>query len=650
MSRPSSFFSELRRRNVGRVAVAYAAAAFVVLQVADLLAQGLRLPEWVFPTVTVLALVGFPLALVFAWAFELTPDGVRRTAPLPGVRGARELRQRWGLVAASVAVALAAGAGLWVWKSAPDPRTRPTAVPETPEVPRDRSIAVLPFDNLSAERGSEYFSDGITEDVLTQLSKIPALKVISRQSVMRYKDTDKSMREIAQELGTAYVVEGSVRRAGGQVRIAAQLIDARTDRHLWAETFDRELSTEAIFQVQSEIAGHIARALQAHLSPEQQGRLASAPTQDLSAYDYYLQGRGYAQRGTREDLFRAVGFFRQAIAQDAGYALAYAALAHAFAALEGSAGAGARWLDSAQVAAQRAVQLAPDAAEAHSALALVHWNRGRLDEALETYRRAVQLRPNDPGTLWGMAFAFWQRGELDEALRLAQQAVALDPANANNAALLGRAHMSLGRFPDAEHWFRRALQLQPDFPWAHEDLIALYIWTGRPVEAAAQLRTLAALLPDSPEHLQAAGLLALRRGDFRGAVGFYERLLRNQPDYAFFDFDNLGFALAQLGDQARAKAVWSQGAARAEAAHRRSGQLFWDVRDLGRIAAASGDRDAALRWLNTAYDFGWRGWPTLDIAADPLLASLRGDRAFEQLRNRILEDVQRMRTRPAQRR
>lgn len=640
MPHPHSFFSELKRRNVVRVAAVYAATAFVVLQAADLLAQGLRLPDWVFPAVTVFAILGFPLALVLAWAFELTPEGIKRTQTLPGAPGSVELRQRWTLVGAGVGLALLVGVGLAAWHLRPDSGTRSGAVPDGT---LDRSIAVLPFDNLSAEPGSEYFSDGITEDVLTQLSRIPELKVISRQSVMRYKQSDKPMRQIAQELGTAYVVEGSVRRAGGQVRIAAQLIDASTDRHLWAESYDRELTTEAIFQIQSEIAGHIARALQARLSPEQQGRLAAAPTQDLTAYDYYLQGRGYAQRGTREDLLRATAFYRQAIAQDSRYALAYAALAHAFAALEGSAGAGAHWLDSAQIAAQKSVELAPGAAEGYSALALVHWNRGRLDEALDTYRRALALRPNDPDALWGMAFAQWLRGALDEALRLAQRAAVLDPATPGNAAMLGRVYMALGDRPAAERWFRRALQLQPDFPWAHEDLVALYIWQGDHAKAAEQLRTLGALLPDSPEYLQGAGLLALRQGDHARAARFYEHLLRNQPDYGFFDFDELGFAYARLGNLAQARQVWRRGVTHAEAVHQRSGQLFWNARDLGRIAAANGDPDAAIRWLETAYRSGWRGWPTLDIAADPLLESLRTDRRFQQLRARILADLARMR-------
>ncbi len=540
--------------------------------------------------------------------------------------------------------ALALLGGLTVWVLRPDTgrnADRSTLSSASPPP----VIAVLPFANLSEREENEYFSDGMTEDILTQLSQIGTLRVISHQSMMQYKGTDKSVREIAAELGASHIVDGSVRRAAQSVRITAQLIDARDDRPIWANQYDRELSAEAIFNIQSEIAREIAMGLETTLSPDVERRPVHVPTGDLTAYDYYLQGNERVRGGTREDIERAIAFYRQAIAQDPAFALAYSALGVAFTALVGATDAPAYWLDSAESAARRALELDSLAPESHSTMALVYWNTGRMAQAVDMYRDALALRPNDPMSLWGLAFAIWQRGELDAALETMMLVERLDPATLSTYALLGRCYMSLGEFPEAERAFRRALQLQSDDTWAHEDLIIMYLIQGEVGRAAQQLQTLGVLLPGSAEFLSSAAAVAIWRGDYDGARESLEQMIADYPENQFLPLGELGYVTAKLGDNGRAVELWREARENGEAEDQISEDLFWAAVELGRTAAAADRPDEAMQWLERSYQRGWRGWPTIDIQLDPLFENLRDDPRFENLRRRILDDVERMRLR-----
>jgi adenylate cyclase len=634
----AAFLAELRRRRVWRVAALYGVVAFVVAQVADIAFPALHLPDWTLTLVIALLILGLPIALVLAWAFDITPGGVRRTPPredaVPGQTAAAATdvprgawpAQRIAAVGGSLVLALAAAAFVLF--------SEPWAGGTIGEDDADRSIAVLPFANRSDDDADEHFSDGITEDIIAHLSHIADLKVISRTSVMRYKRSDQRLRDIAAELDVTTVLEGSVRREGSRVRVTAQLIDARTDRSLWSEQYDRELT--GIFEIQSEIARQIANALETRFSPEQHAQLASRPTAELGAYDHYLKARELGRGPTREDVERAIALFREAIALDPGFALAYAEMSVAFSALEGSHGAGAHWLDTATVAARRAIALDGTLAEGYSALALAQWNRGEMEEAKETYGRALRIRPNDPGSLWGMSFIHTLSGERVEGLRLVRRAVELDPASPWITALLGRSHWGIGDFAGAERWYLRTLQLAPDDVWANEDLSWMYIWQGELEKAAAQLRRALALLPGVPHFLGMTGRLALHRGDLAAARTAFDELLEKHPDWSSLPLSEAGFVALRLGDRARADTLWQERPLD-------PAQGVGALRERGRIAAARGETDAALAWLEQAYDEGWHGFPMLDLAKDPLLASLVGNPRFETLRVRILGDLERMR-------
>ncbi|MDX1393936.1 MAG: tetratricopeptide repeat protein, partial [Gemmatimonadota bacterium] len=501
-------------------------------------------------------------------------------------------------------------------------------------------VAVLPFDNLSDSEENEYFADGMTEELLARLARLSTVRVISRQSVMRYKDTDLGMRQIADSLGATHVVEASVRRAADAVRITAQLIDAREDRHLWADQYDRELTVEAIFDIQSDIGAEIAAALEATLSPGTTDISMDPPTHDLTAYDFYLRGRETVNRGTREDVEQGIALIKLAIERDPNFALAHSRLAFAYTALVGGTGGDPLWMDSAAVAARTALDLDPLSPDALSVLALVQWNDGRMTEAEATYARVLEARPNDAESLWGLAFVRWLAGRLDEAVVRARRAVILDPATAPYHALLGRCYAALGDDESAEAAFREALRRQPDSPWAHEDLIVLYLVRRDYDAAAEQLRILEALRPGSSEYLEMSGILALRQGDYRMATEYFERHLAEHPDRRTQPLTELGVAYERLGDPDRAREAWDRAAA---LALEPEDEPFWGVWRLGRLAAARGWVDEAVGHLEEAYDRGWRGWPSVDIRNDVLLTPLSGNERFDALRERILEDVARMR-------
>ncbi|MGH8123679.1 MAG: tetratricopeptide repeat protein, partial [Rudaea sp.] len=346
-----SLYAELRRRRVIRVAAMYAIAGWVVIEVASTMLPGLKLPDWTVTFVIALVVLGFPIAVVMGWMFDIGPHGVERTASIGEVAEVKPITP------AAVPAPSSAGPSIEVPK--------PQARTET-----DRhSIAVLPFVNMSGDVDNEYFSDGIAEEILNLLTKLPQLKVSSRTSSFVFKGKEANIRTVAKELEVGAVLEGSVRRAGDHVRITAQLIDAESDSHLWSETYDREMKD--VFAIQDDIARSIAEALQVALGPKERRALQNIATADPQAYDFYLKGRKYLYAFTRRDFLHAISMFERAIELDPRYALAYAGMADAYSMLYRYAEATPRKLQLAEQASQRAIELDPESAEAHTSLGTV---------------------------------------------------------------------------------------------------------------------------------------------------------------------------------------------------------------------------------------------------------------------------------------
>jgi len=498
------FFAELKRRKVFKVAAVYGAGAFIILQAADILGQGLRLPESFLPFITAVVLLGFPLALMLAWAFEVTPEGVQRTSgPETGeIEGmiAAPASQRWpaGLMALAGVVALVAGAW-WVGRqSAPEMAADAAQEPaadvrlafvDPSEDPRP-SIAVLPFTDMSRGGDQEYFSDGISEEILNTLARIRELRVSARTSAFAYKNVQRDLREVGAELGVSYLLEGSVRKDGDQLRITAQLIDVASDSHLWSDQYDRTFDN--IFQIQSEIAEAIAEALTVPLGLNE-GESLVTPTADLEAFDLYLAGRA-RMRERGPSVLEAVDLFAAAVARDSTWAPAWAGLAESQALVPfymGIPGDSVLWasdssdwarqLDAAELAATTALALDPNNASATIALANVHRDRWDFETAEPLYLRAIGLDPDNVEVHQQYAEHLSYQGRSSEALRASRRALALDrsPVRLNVAGYIAREN---GLYQESIALLEEGLALDQEkrLAFMRSNLFISYLTGGEP--------------------------------------------------------------------------------------------------------------------------------------------------------------------------
>src|SRR4051812_7604766 len=460
-----SFFSELKRRNVYKVAVAYVVISWLVIQVATQVFPFFDVPSWAVRLVVILLVLGFPVVLVISWAFEITPEGIKRESEVAPEQSIRHHTGR-KIVSLTIVVALIA-AGLLVFQyvrprqSTPSPAAQRSAIIE-------KSIAVLPFENLSEDKSNAFFADGVQDEILTDLAKVADLKVISRTSVMQYRDTaTRNLREIAQQLGVAHVLEGSVQRAASKIRVNAQLIDARNDAHLWAQTYDRDLAD--VFAIQSEIAKTIAEQLQAKLSPKEEAVVEAKPTKDLVAYDLYLRALEIDRNrvssigtGGAEGAKRDVGLVDQAVSRDPGFVPALCRLANPHLELFWLNDRRLAHVDLAKKALVAAARLHPHAGEVHFSRGLLYC-RGSLDcePALAEFALAGRSSPNDAYAPFLIGMVKRRQGRWDEAIQHIQQSLALDPHNAALIPELATTYLITHRYAEASKTLDSTLAWKP---------------------------------------------------------------------------------------------------------------------------------------------------------------------------------------------
>src|SRR6266496_1283363 len=455
----ANFFAELKRRIVYKVAVAYAVVGWLAVQVTTQVFPIFEIPNWALRLIVLAIVIGFPIALVMAWAFELTPEGIKRTEDVDLATQASSKSRTWIYV---VIVGALLSVGLFMLGRYGF-REKISASSELPA----KSIAVLPFENLSSDKENAYFTDGVQDEILTDLARIADLKVISRTSVMQYKTgAPRNLREIGQQLGVAHVVEGSVQRAANKVRVNAQLIDARNDAHLWAQTYDRDL--DDVFAIQSEIAKAIADQLQAKLSPAEKNAIEERPTSDLIAFDQYSRAKTLilttSLNPSDKNLLQAIELLNGAVARDPSFHAAFCQLVFAHDQLYSFSGdhTPAR-LAAAEAALQRAIELRPNAAETHLA-------RGaHLSQAFRDYKGALgELEAaraglaNDPRILQFTGSILLHQGRPEEGLRALEQAVALDPRNPYMLSRLAISYECLRRYPEEKATLQRVLEITPD--------------------------------------------------------------------------------------------------------------------------------------------------------------------------------------------
>jgi len=585
----SNFLSELKRRNVYKVAIAYLVAGWALSQGIAQVFPVFEISNWAIRMIVLLIVLGFPVAVVFAWFFEITPEGVKRTEVADAMPPASVGRKRYAWIYIVVIGAVISAALFFMGRYTAQNKTAATAPNDIPS----KSIAVLPFDSLSEDKSNAYFAEGVQDEILTRLAKVADLKVISRTSTQRFKSAPSDLRDIAKQLGVMNVLEGSVQKASDQVRVNVQLINALTDAHLWADTYDRKLTD--IFAVESEIAKTIADTLQAKLSGSEQHAIAARPTENTEAHQLYLKGRFFWNKRTGNDLKKSIDYFEQAIAADPNYALAYAGIADAYVWLPGyTAGTPQDCYPKAKAAATKALQLDDTLAEAHTTLALAIWLYDfDSSQAIKEFQRAIELNPN-------YAIAHQQYG--------------------NNTL------SALGRFDDAIVEGKRAVELDPLSLVINTDLGSDYYYARRYDEAIAQLRKTLEMDPGFYIAHLVLGQVLDAKGDRDAAIVECQkaRALNDDPSV----LGVLGRAYGLSGNKMEAEKILDQ-------LKELSKQRYVAAYSFALVYLGLGDKEKTLRWLEQSYqdragsDIGY-------IRVDPLVDSLRSDPRFEALAEKIV--------------
>jgi adenylate cyclase len=586
-----SLFNELKRRNVIRMAGLYLVGAWLIAQVSETLLPIFHTPDWVLQTIVIMLAIGFLPALAFAWVFELTPDGIKRDDQVDRARSlAPQTGQRMNrLIIVVLLLALGyfgfdkfvltprgdAASSAVVEKGATQPASAASVANEV-----DASIAVLPFVNMSSDKEQEYFSDGLSEELLNQLAQIPQLRVIARTSSFSFKDKDVDVATIAKALGVAHVLEGSVRKSGNTLRITAQLIRTADSSHLWSQTYDRDMSD--VFKVQDEISSEVVAALKVKLLPQQKLPAAQRTT-NVEAYEQYLLGLD-ALRNTNLETAQAISAFQKAIALDPNYANAYTGLAWAQsrqAELADSPEERAAMIGEALASADRAIVLAPDRATGYSTRGGLRFSRGyewsAADADLQT---AYRLDPQNLGMLGNYSYYLLATGRVADALAASRRAVTIDPLNIGAWSNLGLILYYTGQIEQARAALEHALTIKPNDNW--------------------------------PNYL--LGYLDAKAGDTTSALTHFDRIDGG------FRLTGMAMVEHRLGHAAASDRALDELKQKYAA-----GFAF----QIACVYAWRGETDQAFKWLNTAYETNDAGMVRLRF--DPMLASLRGDPRFAAL-------------------
>jgi len=576
-----NFFTELKRRNVYKVAVAYAVVAWLLMQVASQIFPFFEIPNWAVRLVVLLLIIGFPVALILAWAFELTPEGIKRTESADAAQ-AHSRGSAWIYI---IAIGAALSVGLFFLGRYTGWRKQT----ESAELPA-KSIAVLPFENLSHDPDNAYFAEGVRDELLARLSKVGGLKVISIRSTNQIAGLLNDLPEIARKFGVANVLEGRVQRSTDQVRVNVQLIRAENDAHLWADTFDRKLT--GIFAVESEIARAIAGTLQAKLTGSEQNAIAARPTENTEAYQLYLKGRFFWNKRTAENLKKAAGYFNQAIVADPRYALAYVGLADTYVIMPFyGAGAPEDCYPKAKAAAKKALELNDTLPEAHTSLAYVlHVYDLDFDGSEREFQRAIELNPNyATAHHWYGIELLPSLGRFDQAIRELKRALELDPLSLPINGALGRTYYFARRYDEAIEQLRKTLEMDPSFYYAHWNLGSALVASGA-MSAAIEEYQKARALSDDPLVL---GLLAR--------------------------------AYAASGNTMEAEKILTQ-------LNELSKKRYVPAYSLALVYLGLGNKEETLRWIEKSYQDHAN---LVYFKVEPLLDPLRGDPRFEALLQKV---------------
>ena len=581
--RDHNFFAELKRRNVYKVAIAYIVGGWALSQGIAQVFPVFDVPNWAIRLLVLIIIIGFPIALVLAWAFEITPEGIRRTQDVDPTRP-HSAGGVWIYIVIAGALLLI---GLFFIGEYGFRSARSNAQPVW-----TKSIAVLPLANLSSDPGNEYFAAGIQDEIITRLAQVADIKVISCSSTQRYKGEALNLRQVASELGVTNILEGSVQKANDEVRVNVQLLNALTDSHLWADSFDRKLTD--VFAVESEIAKTVADNLRAKLTGHELASLTARPTENTAAHDLYLKGRFFWNKRETPNLEKALTYFKQAADADPNYALAWSGIADVYVLLPLFGGANpADAYPKAKEAANKAMALDPDLAEPHTALALI----GNIFDfdfsmSMREFEKAIALNPSyATAHHWFGNSLLECIGDFDRSIAEVKKALELDPLSLPINNDVGSAYLTAGRYPEAIAQFRKAIELDPNSYFVHYNLGEALEMNGDLPGALVEYQK-GVSLDDDPYGLALLGHAEALAGNRQAALDILQKLskaTRYLPDYS-----------------------------------------------LGLVYLGLGDKDQAMDWFEKS--FAKRQPDMNTIRFDPFLKSLHGNPRFEALAEKILPE------------
>ena len=623
----NSIIDELKNRKVVRTLVSYAVVAFVIMQLVEIVFPIFDFPKWTAQFVIILLALGLPVSVVVSWIFDRTPEGFVKAAS-QSTRASKTEDDTRPFYAKKRNIFLVAGVvgGLAIGWLVPRGDREAERIAE-------RSIAVLPFDNLSDSKEDEYFSDGITEEIITQLSKVSDLLVISRTSVLQYKGTTKTIRKIGEELGVAAILEGSVRRDGDNLRITGQLIETKSDQHLWADTYDRRM--ENIFQIQTDVATRIAKALDARISRSEKKSMATVPTQNVEAYTLYLKGKTEYLKYTYEGFEKSIDYYKQALKLDPSYALAYSGMGDSYAQM---------FIDNLDElyselsiqSSERALSINQNLAEGYKARALISSYLGHTSKAIEMNKRAIELGYVLAESNLGLSY--WFQGDLSESLKHHLRGRQSDPYNLRVVRILALAYQALEDYGEVHNLISSALDKRPDGFELHDILIRQYCVESNWKQARATLERLISLRPDDSHiHLAASNFFLWAR-DYNLALDHLQKMKRMRSQ----DKTALAYVLLQKWDRKWANTLLDEVITELLKRIEVNGDIGSSTR---RILAGAysimDDKESALNWLEEAVEKGWTQYRWIEI--DPRFDNIRDDPRYTELIDRMKAIVARER-------
>jgi adenylate cyclase len=573
----TNFFAELKRRNVYKVAVAYAVISWLLTQAASILLPTFEAPPWVMKALVVLLGLGFVFAVMISWAFEMTPQGMKRTADVSPTEFIPQWSKRkFGALIVTVAV-IAAGLFVFQLTRKPSPTNAPSA--------DSKSIAVLPFVDLSPAKDQEYFCDGISEEILDAIAKVEGLRVVARTSSFSFKGKNVDVSEIAQKLNVGNVLEGSLRREGNRVRIAVQLVNARDGFHLWSETFEHEL--QGVFAVQDEITRAVVDALKIKLAVA----LPVHKKPNTEAYDLYLKGRYFLNRKNEADARRAIDYFEQALAKDPNDAPAYAGLADSYSSFAFPLGVVTprEAMPKAKEAAQRALAIDNALGEAHTSLAYIaffyDWDWAAAERG---FKRALELNPNNADTHHWYSHFLMGQGRIEESLIQSKRALELSPYDILFNIHLGWHYLNARQYDQALDQIEKTLEMDKNFAQT-------YPWLG---------------------------LILEQKGRYAEAIAAFQKAIKLFPGGSSIAEAELAHTYAVLGNREEAQKIIAE-------LQQLSKSKYVSSFQIAAIYAGLGEKDQAFAWLEKAYEERSDG--LVNLKAEPRFDTLRDDPRFKAL-------------------